>query len=87
MFEHLCEIRLRFHRATYMMENCEANNAKLLERLNLTAHQLNTTGLSAHHGNGTNNITSGYVLQKCDLETFLSDVGEQLCVLSLQFFK
>lgn len=58
-----------------MMENCEANNAKLLERLNSTAHQLNTTGLSAHHGNGTSNITSGYVLQKCDLETFLSDAA------------
>ncbi|PFX32331.1 Sodium-dependent neutral amino acid transporter B(0)AT3 [Stylophora pistillata] len=55
-------------RATYMMENCEANNAKLLESFNAT-HQLNTTGLSS------SNITSGIVLPKCDLETFLTDAA------------
>ena len=60
-----------------MMDDCEASNARILESLNTTLHTLNTTGLSSLHvewlkGNTTNNITSG--LQKCDLETFLTDV-------------
>ncbi|XP_078365006.1 sodium-dependent neutral amino acid transporter B(0)AT3-like [Oculina patagonica] len=65
-------------RATYMLENCEASNAKILENLNTTLHTLNTTGLSPQHvewlkGNTTSNVTSG--LQKCDLETFLTDTA------------
>ena len=60
-----------------MMDNCEASNARILESLNTTLDTLNTTGLSKQHvewlkDNTTNNITSG--LQKCDLETFLTDV-------------
>ncbi|KAJ7360468.1 hypothetical protein OS493_015569 [Desmophyllum pertusum] len=65
-------------RATYMLDNCEASNAKILESLNTTLHQLNTTGLSSQHvewlkGNTTTNVTSG--LQECDLETFLIDAA------------
>ena len=70
-----CKTSLHFYRATYMMENCEASNAKILERLNTTLRTLNTTGLSPQHVewlNTTSNVTSG--LQKCDLETFLTDV-------------
>lgn len=68
---------LHFNRATYMLDNCVASNAKILESLNTTLHQLNTTGLSSQHvewlkGNTTTNVTSG--LQECDLETFLIDV-------------
>lgn len=64
-----------------MLDNCEASNAKILESLNTTLHTLNTTGLSPQHvewlkGNTTGNFTSG--LQKCDLETFLTDVRVHL---------
>lgn len=78
-----------------MLENCEASNAKILENLNTTLHTLNTTGLSPKHvewlkGNTTSNVTSG--LQKCDLETFLTDVRVDLdsfislLIVSLVFF-
>ena len=68
---------LRFYRATYMLDDCEASNERILESLNTTLHTLNTTGLSAQHvewlkGNTTTNVRGG--LQKCDLETFLTDV-------------
>ena len=64
-----------------MLEDCEASNARILESLNTTLHTLNTTGLSTQHvewlkGNTTTNVTSG--LQKCDLETFLTDVRVDL---------
>ena len=71
-----------------MLEDCEASNARILESLNTTLHTLNTTGLSTQHaewlkGNTTNNVTSG--LQKCDLETFLTDVRGDLDSLSMFF--
>jgi len=61
-----------------MLDDCEASNARILESLNATLHTLNTTGLSTQHvewlkGNTTTNVTSE--LQKCDLETFLTDAA------------
>ena len=69
-----------------MFDDCEASNARILESFNTTLHTLNTTGLSTLHvewlkGNTTNNVTSG--LQKCDLETFLTDVGVNLDSFSM----
>lgn len=77
---------LRIYRATYMLDDCEASNARILESLNTTLHTLNTTGLSTQHvewlkGNTTSNVTSG--LQKCDLETFLTDVRVDLDSFSM----
>lgn len=79
---------LRFYRATYMLDDCEASNARILESLNATLHTLNTTGLSTQHvewlrGNTTTNVTSE--LQKCDLETFLTDVRVDLDSFSMLF--
>lgn len=79
---------LRFYRATYMLDDCEASNARILESLNTTLHTLNTTGLSTQHvewlkGNTTTNVTSE--LQKCDLETFLTDVRVDLDSFSMLF--
>ena len=81
-----CKMSLRFYRATYMLDDCEASNARILEGLNTTLHTLNTTGLSTQHaewlkGNTTSNVTSG--LQKCDLETFLTDVRVYLDSFSM----
>lgn len=64
-----------------MMENCEATNSELLQSLNTTLYQLNTTGLNSQQvewlkGNTTNNVTSG--LLKCDLQGFLTDVRVDL---------
>lgn len=79
---------LRFFRATYMLEDCEASNAKILGSLNTTLDKLNTTGLSTQHvewlkGNTTSNVTSG--LQKCELEAFLTDVRVDLDSFSMLF--
>ena len=60
-----------------MMESCEARNEELMQSLNTTLHQLNTTGLNPQQvewlkGNTTKNVTAG--LLKCDMKAFLSDV-------------
>ena len=71
-----------------MLEDCEASNAKIVGSLNTTLDKLNTTGLSTQHvewlkGNTTSNVISG--LQKCELETFLTDVRADLDSFSMLF--